>query len=112
MGDNQRNAFILCNRYLPMEWSVRTKLDISKKENKFSFYFQNIEKYHKEKNRINFTVWPKNSKTRRIHLYNVRYNIRALLRRRILNNNRNRGNNICLLSQDLCSWTRRKTIED
>ena len=43
--DGQRHAFILCNRYLPSEWSIRTQVTRNTKLHDFSFYFNNLEKY-------------------------------------------------------------------
>jgi hypothetical protein len=103
--DNQRHAFILCNRYLPTEWSIRTKVARNTKLNMFSFYFTNLEKYYKEKHRVEFTVWPKNPQTRRLHLSSIRYNVRTLLKRRPVY----RGNDIFVLSQDLSYWRRKIT---
>jgi hypothetical protein len=109
--DRQRNAFILCNRYLPFEWSRRTKLKVDRQRNKFSFYFQNINKYSHEKNRIEFTVWPKNPKTRRMHLHGIHYNRRAFLKRRVATNNKIRIDETAFLSQDPSYW-RKKIVEE
>jgi hypothetical protein len=112
--DYQQHTFILCNRYLPLEWSVRTKLK-NKKEaniNEFSVFFNNIDNHYLEKKRREFTVWPENFKTRRIRLHNVRYNRRAILKRRISITDEDKIiTDSCFLSQDPCFW-RRKAIED
>jgi hypothetical protein len=110
--DYQQNAFILCNRYLPSEWSVRTKLK-KKKEitiNEFSTFFNNLDNHYYEKKRREFTVWPENFKTRRIRLHNVRYNRRAILRRKTFKITDRTITDSCFLSQDPCFW-RRKAIE-
>jgi hypothetical protein len=106
--DRQRHAFILCNRYLPSEWSVRTRSNLIEKHREFSFYFQNIEKYYKERSRMEFTVWPKNFKTRRIRLHKISYNIQAPLERRA---NSASGTNIYTLSYDPSYW-RRKDVNE
>ena len=96
--DNHRHSIILCNRFLPLDWSIRTKLF-----NKvmFSFYLviKSFKSHYTERIRREFRVWPKNFQTRRMRLRNVRYNTRIFLKRRILIGNIN-----SLLSEDRSMW--------
>jgi hypothetical protein len=105
--DNQKHAFVLCNRFLPLEWSIRTKI-FDKYDTKSMSYtpllLKNLKQYHTKTGRKEFTAWPKNYQTRRIRLRNVRYNRRAFLGQRvpIIHNS-----TVSLLAQDRSVWSRK-----
>jgi hypothetical protein len=96
--DHQKHSVILCNRFLPLEWSIRTKLF-----NKTTLPLKNFEAYRTKEIRSEYRIWPKNFQTRRMRIRGRRYDIRAFLRRRIPV-----GDISSLLSQDRSVW-RRKT---
>jgi hypothetical protein len=113
--DRQRHALVLCNRFLPLEWRIRTKLankDDSKMQFKSSIFLKNLESYERKQLRREFTVWPKNFRTRRMRLRNVRYNRRALLQRRILSYRKGSKIDFSFLSQDRSLWRRKAAHKD
>jgi len=100
--DQTRHALVLCNRFLPIEWAIRTKL-ANKYETKLktnlSAMLNNFENYRRNTARREFRVWPQNLLIRRMRIRNVRYNIRVALQR----------TNLSVLSHDRVFW-RRKAI--
>jgi hypothetical protein len=99
----------------PLEWRVRTKLankDESKMQFNSSIFLKNLESYERKQSRREFTVWPKNFRTRRMRLRNVRYNRRALLQRRILSYRKGSKIDFSFLSQDRSLWTRKADNND
>jgi hypothetical protein len=77
--DSQRHAFVLCNRFLPFEWSVPKKFKDKLIES--SLFFDTYSENEQKKEEF-FKAWPQNFKTRRIN-NNVRFSQRAILHRRV-----------------------------
>ena len=84
IGFNQeKHALMMCNRYLPIEWTTQTKL-LYNCTIKIKFdHIADLKSYSYQNKRIEFSSWPQSPQNRRIHLYNVRYNGRISLQRRI-----------------------------
>jgi hypothetical protein len=104
--DFQQHALILCNRFLPSEWAIRTKIfDIYKTTTlpHSTMLLKNLKQYHTTNHRDEFRIWPKSYRARRMRLRNVRYNRRAFVRRR---SSKNRNSRMFLLAQDRSTWNR------
>jgi hypothetical protein len=108
--DKKHHSIVLCNRFLPIDWSVRSKV-LNKQETKAKSYSSLLLSNLKQDRILHiereFITWPKNFKTRRIRLQNVRYNRRAILYRRSFR--QKNTSDVNLLSQDRRLW-RRKAI--
>jgi hypothetical protein len=104
-----QRSLVLCNRFLPLNYAIRTTIRNSwtthVKVNP-SMFLRNLEGYSRTNIRKECKAWPKNFKTRRIRLRNVRYTRRAILKSRAFPGER------FLLSQDRSSWRRISTQWD
>jgi hypothetical protein len=104
--DNERRAFILCNRYLPPEQAVRGGPSLPAKPTGLSTVAaQDLASRARTKNlqsreagRARFSVWPRNSKTRRLRAANTRYPKRRIQSRR------RPVRDVALLSRDRARW--------
>jgi hypothetical protein len=105
--DQEKHALVMCNRYLPIEWTTRTKLLYNRTTRIKSDHIANLKSYSYQNKRIEFSSWPQSPQNRRIHLYNVRYNRRTSLQRRIC---ARRTTEFAFMSRDRSFW-RQKTIE-
>jgi hypothetical protein len=108
--DSRRHALVLCNRFLPIEWRVRTRLADNIKAKtpaEYPVFLSNLKRYEVEKLRRDFAVWPKNLQVRRIRLRNARYTSRAILHRRVLSYKKGLKYELSFLSQDQRIWWRK-----
>lgn len=83
--DPDQRALVLCNRYLPPERARKAGpegLPAFSKVRTLSDEARTARIRNNEPNRANFSVWPRNSRTRRRRTVNTRYTSRALLSRR------------------------------
>jgi len=104
--DNERRAFVLCNRYLPPEQAVRGGPALVAKPSGFSTVgAQDLASRARstslrsgESARARFSVWPRNSRARRLRAANTRFPGRAFLTRR------RPVRDVALLSLDRARW--------
>ena len=98
--DSQQRVIILCNRFFPKEWTSRVRF-FDKIVLQLKLVLENFEFYYLNRNCDKLKSWPKNFQIRCIRLRGVRYNIRALLQRRVP-----RSRKSFLLSSDRRNWNR------
>ena len=104
--DSDRRAFVLCNRYLPPEQAVRGGPGLVAQPNGFSTAAaQDLASRTRsaslrsgEVARARFSVWPRNSRVRRVRAVNTRLPGRAFLTRR------RPVRDVALLSRDRARW--------
>jgi len=104
--DNQKHAVVLCNRFLPLEWSNRVRL-FNKAAPRFKPTMKDFSSHRLSSDRKEFRSWPKNFRTRRIRLRGVRYNMRAFLQTR-----NPIGDKRFLMSSDRRAWSRNQSPRD
>jgi hypothetical protein len=109
--DNTRHTLSLCNRFIPLEWSIRTKLLDKWGPEVASDSSLSIKdpKHYQEITRREFRVWPKNFQTRRIRFRNIRYDMSAAIRRRVRIHS---SGVVSLLAQDRRAWRRERNNWD
>jgi hypothetical protein len=104
--DSQKHAVVLCNRFLPLDWSTRVRL-FNKVAPRFEPTMKDFSSYHLSRDRKEFRSWPKNFRTRRIRLRGVRYNMRASLQTR-----NPTGDKRFLMSSDRRIWSQKHPPRD